>query len=217
MNMQMWFSALLAATISTSAGASEGKLRYQEYVEAQSRALADRGMREREEEARIYEEGRPAREAQLREDEEHRLHNEAEVKKQAIREAEAKKKGAIREAEAKKKGAERALQALPKALQALSGDKFCAAFGNALRGDSKAVAAVAHTEAKRRNLSFNSAAAIAQEFKMGESECQLYAAWGFPDSQNRSVGSWGVHTQHVYRDFGTYVYTENGRVTSWQD
>ncbi len=196
MNMQMWFAAaLLAATISTSAGASEGHLRYQEYLEEQSRALATRGMREREEQARIYEEGRPARGAQLREDEEHQRHYEAEAAKEVI-------EGPIRYA---------------KELRALSRDKFCAAFGNALRGDLKYAAAAAHTEANRRELSFNSHSIRSKEIRMGMSECELYASWGHPNSQNRTVGSWGVHIQHVYRDFRSYVYTENGRVTSWQD
>ena len=40
-------------------------------------------------------------------------------------------------------------------------------------------------------------------------------SWGEPKDRNRSVGSWGVHAQWIYGD--TYVYFENGILTSWQD
>jgi len=36
-------------------------------------------------------------------------------------------------------------------------------------------------------------------------------------SNNRSVGSWGVHNQLVYRSKGLYLYFENGILKSWQD
>jgi hypothetical protein len=32
---------------------------------------------------------------------------------------------------------------------------------------------------------------------------------------NKSVGLWGVHRQFIYHG-DTYIYTENGYVTSWQ-
>ena len=67
----------------------------------------------------------------------------------------------------------------------------------------------------------------------GMSECGLLASWSDPSwkqgtynlvycgTVNRSMGSWGVHKQYVYRRCGrsysaSYVYVENGRVTSWQ-
>jgi hypothetical protein len=42
-------------------------------------------------------------------------------------------------------------------------------------------------------------------------------ARGEPSDINRTVGSWGVHEQWVYSDTGTYLYFENGILTSWQD
>lgn len=42
---------------------------------------------------------------------------------------------------------------------------------------------------------------------------------GVNGSVNVTTGSWGVHKQYVYKDpFGgrSYVYLENGKVTSWQ-
>lgn len=41
-------------------------------------------------------------------------------------------------------------------------------------------------------------------------------SWGAPSEKNRTVGSWGVHEQWVYGDH-TYLYFENGKLTSWQD
>lgn len=57
---------------------------------------------------------------------------------------------------------------------------------------------------------------------IGMSEDALICSWGRPDDINRSVGSWGVHSQYVYEGgyYGTdsnFVYVENGYVTSWQD
>ena len=40
---------------------------------------------------------------------------------------------------------------------------------------------------------------------------------GSPNADNRSVGSWGIHNQWVYRSKGINLYFENGILTSWQD
>jgi hypothetical protein len=40
-------------------------------------------------------------------------------------------------------------------------------------------------------------------------------ALGSPDDINRSVGSWGVHEQWVYKNL--YLYFENGKLKSYQD
>lgn len=50
---------------------------------------------------------------------------------------------------------------------------------------------------------------------IGMRQCALYATWGKPPRENRSVGSWGVNIQHVYGS--SYVYTRNGVVTSYQN
>lgn len=66
--------------------------------------------------------------------------------------------------------------------------------------------------------------AIVQQrsIKIGMSQCALYASWGRPDRQNRSVSAGGVVIQHVYNAGyrhvrPSYVYTMDGTVTSWQD
>lgn len=58
--------------------------------------------------------------------------------------------------------------------------------------------------------------------RIGMSQCALYASWGSPSRQNRSVSGSAERIQHVYNAGyryikATYVYTVNGRVTSWQD
>ncbi|MFH1373839.1 MAG: hypothetical protein ABII79_08600 [bacterium] len=44
---------------------------------------------------------------------------------------------------------------------------------------------------------------------------QVRLSWGPPSDVHRSVGSWGIREQWVYRT--QYVYFENGIVTSYQD
>ena len=60
----------------------------------------------------------------------------------------------------------------------------------------------------------------AHMIKIGMSRCALYASRGKPSKINKSVGVWGVHIQHIYsllRTTPVYVYTQNGKVTSWQN
>lgn len=55
---------------------------------------------------------------------------------------------------------------------------------------------------------------------IGMTDEQVIAAKGHHGSNvNRSVGSWGIHEQWVYGDFPycSYLYFENGILTSWQD
>lgn len=58
---------------------------------------------------------------------------------------------------------------------------------------------------------------LKRQIWLGMTKDMLIDSWGYPgyDDINRTVGSWGVHEQWIYND--TYVYLENGIVTSWQD
>lgn len=61
-----------------------------------------------------------------------------------------------------------------------------------------------------------------QKIWLGMSRDQLVLSWSVPKDTNDTVGSWGVHSQWVYDDFGPYVYLEGKSksdlvVTSWQD
>ncbi len=52
---------------------------------------------------------------------------------------------------------------------------------------------------------------------IGMTEEMALMARGRPSDINRSVGSWGVNEQWVYRSSDTYLYFDNGILTSWQD
>jgi len=55
------------------------------------------------------------------------------------------------------------------------------------------------------------------------SELALVCSWGGGPfvTVHESVGSWGVYKQWAYQTCSScttrYVYTENGKVTSWQN
>ena len=53
------------------------------------------------------------------------------------------------------------------------------------------------------------------KIKIGMTKEMVEDSWGKPDDINRTVGSWGVHEQWVYGS--TYLYFENGKLTSFQD
>lgn len=115
------------------------------------------------------------------------------------------------------------LKQVSQALRKLSHYAFCGAFGVSLRGGEvyydfgthRGAEHLFKMEAARRKLTFNSSLILSEKIKIGMSECELYASWGYPKNRNRTVGSWGVHIQHVYD--ATYVYTKNGRIDSLQD
>lgn len=131
-------------------------------------------------------------------------------------------KARIAEEEARIEAERRMLEA-PNILKGMSKDKVCAVYGKVLRGQEiyeigevVELVKLVKKESARRKLKFDDSLTRKEHIRMGISECQLFASWGLPEDQNRTVGGWGVHIQHVYGS-GTYVYTENGKVTSWQD
>jgi hypothetical protein len=56
---------------------------------------------------------------------------------------------------------------------------------------------------------------MAKKIWLGMTSEMAIESWGRPSDINKTVGSWGVHEQWVYRD--TYLYFENGVLTSWQE
>ncbi|MDR2913243.1 MAG: hypothetical protein LBV74_00150 [Tannerella sp.] len=56
---------------------------------------------------------------------------------------------------------------------------------------------------------------MAGEIWLGMTKAMCIESWGKPNDINRTVGSWGAHEQWVYS--GSYLYFENGKLTSWQD
>lgn len=60
-----------------------------------------------------------------------------------------------------------------------------------------------------------SLAVIERKVLLGMTREQVESAWGKPQRNHRSVGSWGVHEQWVYGD--TRLFFEGDRLTSFQD
>jgi hypothetical protein len=52
---------------------------------------------------------------------------------------------------------------------------------------------------------------------IGSPVCVMYAVYGYPDDENRTVTSHSAITQHVYRTIGLYIYSVDGIIESWQD
>ena len=52
--------------------------------------------------------------------------------------------------------------------------------------------------------------------RLGFTKAMCVEAWGEPEDINKTSGSWGVHEQWCYSD-GSYLYFENGKLTSIQN
>jgi hypothetical protein len=53
---------------------------------------------------------------------------------------------------------------------------------------------------------------------IGMTEDQVTASWGQPTRINASGGRWGKHEQWIFGESrASYLYFENGRLTSWQN
>lgn len=143
---------------------------------------------------------------------------------QTKKELEIKRQQAARDEEARKEKENKTKQAPQFMRTNWNNLEFCVNYGGFLRGqdfskqlgEGKALENIFIAEAKRRNLNVDRVIVKKEIIRIGINECTLYASWGEPDKVNNSVGRWGVHKQHVYGR-SQYVYTENGRVTSWQD
>lgn len=114
---------------------------------------------------------------------------------------------------------------LPSKLRDIDVPSLCKATGAMIRGTAwlneapnlrEGALPALRAELRRRSVSFNDERVRQQSIRVGDSECHLYAAWGLPASSNRTATSSRLSVQHVYGT-GNYVYTENGRVTAWQD
>jgi hypothetical protein len=75
------------------------------------------------------------------------------------------------------------------------------------------------SELNRRRLSVDKNSILAGTIRIGSSECTVYATWGRPSNINRNVGAGGERKQLVYESISKtiYIYTNNGRVNSFQD
>jgi len=70
-------------------------------------------------------------------------------------------------------------------------------------------------ELKRRQVRFNEQDIINSTIRIGGFDCDVFAAYGRPNRINRTVNAHGVSLQIVYDR--SYIYTDNGVITSWSD
>lgn len=71
------------------------------------------------------------------------------------------------------------------------------------------------SELKRRSTSYDELSIRNKQIKINGFECDVFAAYGLPQRYNRRVSVRGTSVQFVYNR--TYVYTDNGIITSWSD
>jgi hypothetical protein len=116
--------------------------------------------------------------------------------------------------------------ATPQRASTLSNTELCVRYGDSLRANDSSGAQIYRSEIDNRNLMLptdNTESIRRKQISIGMSRCAMHASWGFSSRDNRSVTSRGVRVQHVYMSpysryrASAYVYTENGRVTGWQD
>lgn len=115
-------------------------------------------------------------------------------------------------------------------IKSSSQKQFCSWYGDIVRGQKPSyfhlvaegygdgeLLTIFKKQSKLRKLSFDDKYVQNKSIRIGMTTCMLYAALGEPRTENRTTGSWGQHIQHVYGSHRDYVYSENGRVTGWQD
>lgn len=79
-------------------------------------------------------------------------------------------------------------------------------------------------EIARRNLLSDEDMQLVEQGKLriGMSKCAMYASWGRPDRENRTVYRGGTSTQYIFNAGykyikPTYVYTDGDKVSALQD
>lgn len=131
-----------------------------------------------------------------------------------------------------RKAEDQRISELPALLMDMTEDRFCVAYGRAIRVAARAESIgtimgpwaakekkLVKNEASRRKLKLYDSLVKAMEIRLGISECQLYASVGIPDKKERTVDRLGVHVVLVFLDIGNgiIVQTENGKVSKWHD
>lgn len=107
-------------------------------------------------------------------------------------------------------------------LPEMSEDFLCQHYGENKQGNSDRVPAIRAEIQRRKLLSLEEqAAADRGQLLIGMSRCAMFAVQGAPIAQNSTTSASGTFIQHVFFNSRVtfkreYVYTQNGRVTSWQ-
>lgn len=113
----------------------------------------------------------------------------------------------------------------PQQMSSKSDTDICQSYGVFRSGIGWGAMAQSYKEEilRRKLLSDEDMALVEQKkLRLGMSKCAMYASWGRPDRENRTVHANGVHIQHIFNAGykyirPTYVYTDGDTVTAWQD
>lgn len=98
----------------------------------------------------------------------------------------------------------------PESIAKISDSQLCVNAGKDIRSNTKNDFLDA---LKARHLTINVAKVKDKKIGLGDSECSVYASWGFPERANKSVSIDMVRNQLIYGE--TYLYLENGYLTSY--
>lgn len=113
---------------------------------------------------------------------------------------------------AEKKAEQIRKELLPENLALLKEHEVCIKAGKYSNHDGfKAIT----NDLKRRGTKFDELSIRNNQIKINGFECDIFAAYGLPKRYNRTVNARGTSIQFVYN--GTYIYTDNGIITSWSD
>lgn len=106
-------------------------------------------------------------------------------------------------------------------LPEMNADFLCQHFGNNNQSKTDRVPSIRSEIQRRKLLSVDEQAAAGQgTLQIGMSRCGMFAVQGSQLAENSTTTAAGNFIQHVFVNSSTlkreYVYTQNGRVTSWQ-
>lgn len=129
-----------------------------------------------------------------------------ENERAAALKAKQKKEFAKRKAEKEKR------ELLPENIALLKEHEVCVKAGKNANSDnfSKWIA-----ELNRRGTKYDELSIRNKQIKINGFECDIFAAFGLPKRYNRTVNARGTSIQFVYDN--SYIYTDNGVITSWSD
>lgn len=114
-------------------------------------------------------------------------------------------------------------------LPEMSNDFLCQHYGNNLNGGvmrrdpTSRVPSIRAEVGSRKLLTEAESRAVEQgDLVIGMSRCGMYSVMGSPIAENSTTSAAGQFIQHVFfvpwrSAKRIYVYTKNGKVTSWQD
>lgn len=102
--------------------------------------------------------------------------------------------------------------------------RLCQHYGNNRQSNTAMVSSIRAEVISRQLLTTAEIAAVERgQLQIGMSTCAMYSVLGSPHVENRTTTAGGTSIQHGFVDSYVnigkrrFVYTQDGRVTAWQD